>query len=66
MSVTLKIEGMKCMHCVDSVKTALKEVNGVNQVDVSLENGTATVECDDTVGSDTLKEAIENIGFDVV
>ena len=37
MKVTLKIEGMMCMHCVAHVKKALSEIDGVSNVEVSLE-----------------------------
>lgn len=66
MNYNLKIEGMSCMHCVASVKSALEEINGVHQVQVSLEDACALVECDDNVSKSDLVEAIEDIGFDVV
>lgn len=43
-TLTLKIEGMTCMHCVAAVKKALAAVDGVDEVvDVSLDSGSATV-----------------------
>lgn len=39
----LSIEGMSCQHCVDRVKKAAGAVAGVQQVDVSLENNSATI-----------------------
>lgn len=44
MKTELKIEGMSCGHCVKAVETALKAVDGVKSVHVSLEEGKATVE----------------------
>lgn len=35
---------MTCMHCVGRVDKALKELNGVENVNVSLENKSATIE----------------------
>ena len=43
MKKTLKIEGMMCAHCVAHVKSALQKVDGVKDVEVSLENKTAVV-----------------------
>ncbi len=43
MEKVMKIEGMMCMRCVAHVEKALKAVEGVESVAVSLENGTATV-----------------------
>jgi copper ion binding protein len=43
----LKIEGMSCQHCVNSVKRTLESLNGVENVDVSLEKNEANVEYDE-------------------
>jgi copper chaperone len=42
-TITLSISGMDCEGCVKSVTEALKGVEGVAEVEVSLENHTATV-----------------------
>jgi len=41
--ITLKIDGMTCNHCVQSVKVALFEVPGVLNVEVDLAQGKAVV-----------------------
>lgn len=41
--VTLRVEGMTCMGCVGRVKKALQSVEGVEDVDVSLEREIATL-----------------------
>lgn len=65
MTKTISIEGMHCQHCVAAVKEALETVAGVSKVAVSLENNNAVVEADGASDA-ALKEAIEDIGFDVV
>ena len=62
---TIKIEGMHCMNCVAAVKRELEALDGVTKVDVSLEETQAIVEVEN-VADETLQEAIEDIGFDVV
>lgn len=42
----LQVQGMKCGHCVASVKQALEGVPGVRSVSVDLDSGSATVEGD--------------------
>lgn len=42
-TMTLKVTGMMCQHCVAHVKNALSAVPGVTSVEVSLENANATV-----------------------
>ena len=65
MKKTIKIEGMTCGHCVESVTTALNAVEGLTQVNVDLEGNKATVEAEN-VDDKIIKDAIEDIGFDVV
>lgn len=43
MTTELKIDGMTCGHCVAGVKRALEAVPGVENADVSLADGRATV-----------------------
>jgi copper chaperone len=61
---TIKVSGMTCMGCVNSVKRVLTAVNGVRSVDVSLDEARATVEYDSAVANPAqLKSAIEGAGF---
>ncbi|GAB3796921.1 copper chaperone CopZ [Virgibacillus kimchii] len=67
MSKTLNVKGMSCGHCVSSVEGALKELNGVKNVQVSLENGKVTLDYDDNlINDDQITVAIEDAGYDVV
>ena len=61
---TITIEGMHCQHRVKAVTEALKAVEGVSSVAVSLEAKNAVVE--GTAANEALREAVEDIGFDVV
>lgn len=58
MEVNLDIEGMSCMHCARTVKTALESVPGVLRADVNWERGKAVVEAEE-VEVDRLAEAVE-------
>ncbi len=60
-SITLKIEGMTCNHCVKHVLEALWEVNGVIKAEVSLESGSAVVRGEVAPGA--LLKAIEDAGY---
>lgn len=66
-TTTLKIQGMTCGGCVNSVKTVLEKLSGVSQVDVSLENAEAVIQHDPTqAGFEQFRLAISDAGFDVV
>ena len=64
--VTLKVQGMSCSHCVNSVEGSVGELNGVSKVKVHLENGTVDVEFNDKeVSLDKIKETIDDQGYEV-
>ncbi len=66
-TTTLKIQGMTCGGCVNSIKTVLKNLTGVEQVEVSLDTAQATIMHDPASASvDHLKKAIDDAGFEVI
>ena len=56
-SITLLIDGMMCEHCVRHVKEALESVDGVTDINVSLEENKATV----TATADKIQPMIDAI-----
>jgi len=58
----LKINGMNCMHCVNTVKNAIKSVHGVKNVRVSLEKNEAEFDADENVDIETVKKAVSESG----
>lgn len=66
MEKTLNIEGMVCMNCVKHVDNALREIKGVQDVAVSLENKSAQVQLSQDVADAALKAAIEDAGYEVI
>lgn len=62
---TVRIEGMSCGHCVDRVERSLRALEGVAEVRVSLEGGTATVQHDPArVSAEALVQAVAGAGYD--
>jgi copper chaperone CopZ len=64
-TIELDIKGMTCDHCVHSVTNALKEVPGVSDAVVSLEDKHATVTAD-AVDVAALVAAVEEEGYEAV
>lgn len=63
---TLDVQGMTCGHCKMSVEGALNELDGVSAAEVNLKSGKVDVTFDESkVNVDTLKEAVEDQGYDV-
>jgi Cu2+-exporting ATPase len=63
MEKVITIEGMMCQHCVAHVTKALTGVPGVETVNVSLENGNATVT--GNADSAALTAAVTDAGYEV-
>ncbi|MEC0128000.1 cation transporter [Paenibacillus pabuli] len=63
-NIVLKVQGMSCQHCVNSIEGALKEINvsgKVNLVDDSVE-----VTYDEgQVSLEKIEEVIEEQGYEV-
>lgn len=60
----LNVKGMMCMHCVAHVEKALKAVEGVEQVEISLDAGTASVT--GTADRQALVAAVTEAGYEVL
>ncbi len=61
---TLKIQGMGCSGCVNTVQEALTELDGVEKALVDLESATAMVEFDSNkVSISECKQAIQDAGY---
>lgn len=62
----LKVTGMTCGGCISKVTHALKAINGVGDVKVSLSASEATVQFDEHLTSpDQLKSAVKGAGYGV-
>ena len=63
-AATLKVGGMTCAMCVNAIRTALRELDGVLAADVNLGNETAQVTYNRTLVSPAdMKRAIEEAGY---
>ena len=65
MKKVIKIEGMHCGGCVKRVDAALNGIDGVKAV-VDLAGKCAVVELSWDVSDDVLRDAVEDLGFEVV
>lgn len=62
--VEVSIEGMSCMACVAKVRKTLSDLSGIDEVKVSLENKSATLQYNSgTISLDKIKQSINEIGY---
>ena len=66
MVTTLKVKGMSCQHCVMSIRKALGQLEGIQNIDVDLQKGEVRFENKRPVESDRITEAIEAAGFEIL
>ncbi len=66
MKKKLLVEGMSCGHCVNHLKTALTEdIEGVEVLEVSLDEKYAIVEIQDNVTDADIKAVIDDLGYEL-
>lgn len=62
---TLQVDGMSCPSCVRHIDSALRELAGIDKVDVRLREGTVVVQHDPASAPvDALVEAVCGAGYD--
>ncbi|MEX0994344.1 MAG: copper ion binding protein, partial [Balneolaceae bacterium] len=62
-SITLKIEGMHCAGCVNSVLQSLEELEGVEEANVNLATESAKVTYSGELSLKDFERAVENAGY---
>jgi len=62
---TLQIKGMSCGHCSARVEKVLNSLDGV-EAKVDLENNSAKLVLSKAVSDETIKKAVDDIGYEVV
>lgn len=65
--IILKVEGMSCNHCAQSVEGALNKLEGVFSTKVTLNEKSVEIAYEaDKIGSEKLTEVIEEQGYKVI
>ena len=66
VATVFNVEGMSCNHCVNSIKSAVGAIQGVENVEVDLKAKKVTVGYTaGLVAIETIKETIEDQGYEV-
>lgn len=64
---TLKIDGMHCTGCEESLTKALERLDSVEVVEASWEEGTVQMTFDpELVGADQIADAVADAGYDLM
>lgn len=60
------VKGMTCASCVSHVENAVKKVEGVKEVNVSLLTNSLTVKADKNISDSIIAKAVEKAGYQVI
>ena len=66
MQKTFKVDGMMCKHCQKHVHDALAKMDGVTDVEVSLEKNSATVTSTKEISIDDFAKVIDEAGYELI
>lgn len=66
VKTSIKVAGMTCQHCVNSVTEEVTRIDGVSSVTIDLATGTVDIESASELSSAELESAVEEAGYEVV
>ncbi|MGG3558764.1 copper chaperone CopZ [Peribacillus frigoritolerans] len=65
-NISLNVQGMSCGHCVQSIEGTVGQLEGINEVNVKLNDAQVEVTFNESqVSLDIIKETIEDQGYEV-
>lgn len=64
--IELKVDGMTCQGCERRIKNVLKDIDGVEDVKASHKDKNVKIFLSKEVSADDLKNAIEDLDFEVI
>jgi copper chaperone len=63
---SIAVTGMTCDHCASAVRAEISKLVGVTGIDVDVAAGTVRVTGDPLPGDASLREAVEEAGYEFV
>lgn len=66
VKTSIKVAGMTCQHCVNSVTEEVSGLSGVVSVNIDLASGSVEIESASELVASDLEAAIQEAGYEVV
>ena len=64
---SLKVDGMTCNHCVETITSSLEKFSGVLEVIINLEEKEVTLNYDEArIGLKEICSEISTLGFEII
>ena len=66
--ITVEVNGMVCVNCVMAITDAFNKQEGVENVDISLENKTVKIDMNENANltNEKIRELINSAGYETV
>ena len=65
-SQTLSVPEISCGHCKSAIEAAVSQIDGVERVEVQIDESTVQLDYDGTADTlTTIVKAIEDVGYEV-
>jgi copper chaperone len=65
-TLAMTVSGMSCEHCATAIRGEVGKLPGVTDVNVDVAGGTVTVSGEPLPGTDSLRAAVEEAGYEVI
>ena len=62
----IKINGMSCMHCANTVTTTLENIDNIIKVKVDLKKKEAVITYQNDIDTNVIKDTINNLDYEFV
>lgn len=63
--ILLNVSGMHCEGCEKRIQNVIKDIDGVQEVTANYTDGTVKITANNGIDKKVIKDAIEDIGFEV-
>lgn len=63
MIQTIYIQNVKCSGCAHTIQTKLESIKSISNIEINVENGQVTFECDSKEALLTVKKTLKSIGY---
>ena len=63
---TYTVTGMTCSHCAASVTEEISGLEGIEMIDVDVDNGKVTVKSHEPLDREAVKAAVDEAGYELV
>ena len=63
MNVTINVENIRCGGCANSITKKLMAIDGVNNVDIAIDDQVVTIEAEDNSNRATYIAALLSMGY---